>query len=108
MNLRPLFALLLGFAAASTQAQLLSQVALDSVRTYRDLEKALKEPLQVYRLDLSGKKLKELPDGVRQLKNLNALDLGHNKLRTLPEWLGELTYMPVSYTHLTLPTICSV
>eukprot|EP00975_Prorocentrum_lima_P003274 723706-Prorocentrum_lima.AAC.1 len=24
------------------------------------------------------------------------------------EWLGEQTELPVSYTHLTLPTICSV
>lgn len=74
-------------------AQLLSQPALDSVRTYRSLEQALKEPDKVYRLDLSGSKLKEVPDGIRVFTNLNALDLGGNKLKAVPEWLGEFAYM---------------
>ena len=68
---------------AHAVAQLLPQHVLDSVGTYHDLEKALREPEKVYRLDLSGKKPKEVPEGVRQLKNLNALDLGKNKLREL-------------------------
>ena len=93
MILRPFLFLLVALVAVSAQAQLLSQVALDSVRTYRSSEKALKEPEKVYRLDLSGQKLKELPESVRQFKNLNALDLGHNKLRTLPDWIGEFRYM---------------
>ncbi len=92
MNARLLLPLALLFAQAAA-AQLLPQLTLDSVNTYHDLAKALKQPDQVYRLDLSGKKLKEVPEEVRQFKNLNALDLGHNKLRSLPDWMGELVYM---------------
>jgi Leucine-rich repeat (LRR) protein len=74
-------------------AQLLDAVALDSVRTYRSIERALKEPDQVFKLDLSGQKLKELPEELFLLKNLNALDLSNNKLKVLPERFGELVHM---------------
>jgi len=78
---------------APLSAQLLDPVALDSVRTYRSLERALKEPHLVYRLDLSGAKLKVFPAEIRQLTNLNALDLSGNKLKELPEWLNELVHL---------------
>lgn len=71
------------------RAQLLTIAALDTVHTYRSLEKAMKEPDKVYRLDLSKTKLKEVPD-LRMFKNLNALDLSQNKLKTIPAWLGEM------------------
>ena len=77
----------------NTNAQLLDAVALDSMRTFRSLEKALENPDQVYRLDLSGQKLKEVPEGVYLLKNLNALDLSNNKLKVLPDRLQELRNM---------------
>lgn len=85
-----LFALVFAFTA---QAQLLDAVALDSMRTFRSLEKALENPDQVYRLDLSGQKLKEVPEEVFRFKNLNALDLSHNKLKALPDRLQELKHM---------------
>ncbi|HQW40936.1 MAG: leucine-rich repeat domain-containing protein [Flavobacteriales bacterium] len=74
-------------------AQLLDAVALDSMRTYRSLERALKEPDLVYRLDLSGQKLKVFPEEIFLLKNLNALDLSGNKLKELPARSGEFNYM---------------
>jgi Leucine-rich repeat (LRR) protein len=77
----------------TAHAQLLDALALDSVRTFHSLEKALQNPDEVYRLDLSGQKLKEVPEGVYLLKNLNALDLSGNKLKALPERLQELKYM---------------
>ena len=79
--------------ATILRAQLLDAVALDSVRTYRSLQRALAEPDKVYRLDLSGQKLKELPEAFYQLKNLNALDLSNNKFKELPERLQELKYL---------------
>lgn len=79
--------------AASVRAQLLPQAVLDTVRTFRSLERALQEPDSVYRLDLSRQGLKEVPGELRRLKNLNALDLGRNKLRSLPAWMNELLYM---------------
>ena len=86
-------ALLLFIGPLVGHAQLLTQVALDSVRTFHSLESARKDPLKVYRLELSNKKLKEVPEEIRSMKNLNALDLGRNKLRKLPDWLGELAYL---------------
>ena len=77
----------------TVHAQLLDAVALDSMRTYRSLERALKEPDLVYRLDLSGKKLKVVPEEIYLLKNLNALDLSGNKLKEIPARLGEFNYM---------------
>jgi leucine-rich repeat protein SHOC2 len=79
--------------SCAAQAQLLRAPELDSARTYRNLQRALAQPELVYRLDLSGQKLKEVPEEVRLLVNLNALDLAHNKLKELPVWLGELRYM---------------
>ncbi|MBS1570679.1 MAG: leucine-rich repeat domain-containing protein [Bacteroidetes bacterium] len=81
------------FAVMAAQAQLLPQTALDTVRTFHSLERALQHPDSVYRLDLSHKKLKQVPEEIRRLKNLNALDLGRNKLRDLPGWMNELRYM---------------
>lgn len=89
-------ALILAFfflSAMSARAQLLDAVALDTVRTYRSLERALKEPDKVYRLDLSGQKLKDIPDDIYILKNLNALDLSGNRLKELPDRLGEFTHL---------------
>lgn len=82
--------LVLGHAA---QAQLLPQTKLDSVRTFHSLERALQQPDSVFRLDLSRHKLRQVPEEIRRLKNLNALDLGRNHLKDLPPWMNELQYM---------------
>jgi leucine-rich repeat protein SHOC2 len=80
-------------AAVFSHAQLLSPATLDSVETFHSMERALQDPDKVYRLDLSSKKLKEVPEDIRKFRNLNALDLGTNKLRTLPAWLADLAYL---------------
>ncbi|MBK7943600.1 MAG: leucine-rich repeat domain-containing protein [Flavobacteriales bacterium] len=77
----------------ATHAQPLPQSTLDTVRTYRSLERALAEPMQVYRLDLSKQKLKAVPEELRRLPNLNALDLGRNKLKELPAWFTDLAHL---------------
>ena len=91
MRIVPLLFLLL--ICTCTRAQLLDAIALDTVRTYRSLERALEDPMRVYKLDLSKQKLKELPEELRRLPNLNSLDLGHNKLKTLPEWISEFAHL---------------
>ena len=77
----------------SLQAQLLDEAALDTMRTYRSLESAMKHPAEVYKLDLSGQKLKELPKEIVQCKNLNVLILDKNKLTRLPNELKQLQYL---------------
>lgn len=81
------------FVVTGMRAQLLPPATLDTVETFRSMERALQDPEKVYRLDLSGKKLKEVPEDIRKFRNLNALDLGTNKLRTLPAWIADLTYL---------------
>ena len=90
---RPSALLLLASLAATASAQLLTQTALDSTKEFYSIASAMKEPDKVYRLQLTKKKYKVLPEEIRQFKNLNALDIGKNKLKELPEWLGELVYM---------------
>ena len=91
--LRACAILFLGTLGDVASAQLLPQAELDSTKEYYSIASALKEPDKVYRLQLTKKKYKVLPEEIRQFKNLNALDIGKNKLKELPEWLGELVYM---------------
>ncbi len=79
--------------AMPMHAQLLDPIALDTVKEYHSLEAALRDPEKVFKLQLTQKKLKVVPDDIRKLTNLNALDLGRNKLKELPAWMGELVNM---------------
>ncbi|EKR38098.1 leucine rich repeat protein [Leptospira interrogans serovar Hebdomadis str. R499] len=58
--------------------------------TYRDLTKALKNPLDVRVLNLSSQKLTTLPKEIKQLQNLKSLDLANNQFKTLPKEIGQL------------------
>ena len=44
-------------------------------------------------LDLSRLNLKEIPESLRDLKQLRTLKLESNELTALPEWLGKLTQL---------------
>jgi Leucine-rich repeat (LRR) protein len=78
--------------------------------TYTDLTKALKNPEDVYGLDLSGQELTEFPKEIFQFKNLRILNLGYdyenqkgNKLTSLPAEIGKLTQLTtldLSYNQL--------
>ena len=79
----------------TSKAQLLSKVGVDSVEAYLDLELALDEVDQVFSLDLSGKKLREVPPEIALLTNLNILDLSRNKLREIPSFSGDMSNLQV-------------
>ncbi len=76
-------------------AQLLDTAALLAQPVYEDLNKALQDPDKVYRLDLRGQKLKEVPPEIFKFKNLQDLDLSRNKLKSIPETIGLLTNLQV-------------
>jgi len=61
-----------------------SESAKDKI--YDSLEEAMKvHPDSVFHIDLSGKRLTELPSQVLAFKNLISLDLSKNKLTSLPD-----------------------
>jgi len=73
-------------------------VAQSSSKLYRDLEDALMHKDSVYRLDLSGKRLRQFPEEIFELKALQELDLSRCKLDSMPtDWpLSELTSLVLS------------
>jgi len=81
----------LGFTRGN--AQLLSTSALDSMPVYTDLLVALKNPLEVYRLDLTRKKLKDFPQEIFLLVHLNELVLDKNKIIAVPNDIQTLKYL---------------
>jgi Leucine-rich repeat (LRR) protein len=67
--------------------------AEDKVLT--SVEDALKNPETVEKLDLSGKGLWQLPEGVSKLVNLKSLNLSSNDLEVLSPQIGELRNLEV-------------
>lgn len=54
-------------------------------KVFKSLSLALQQPDSVFILELKGKKLKEIPEGVYKLPYLRVLDLGNNKINLIPE-----------------------
>jgi ankyrin repeat protein len=54
------------------------------------LDLALKNPLEITKLDLSSQGLKNLDPKIAQLKNLKVLKINSNQLKELPKEIGEL------------------
>lgn len=79
--------------AFGLNAQLLDKIGLDTMPIYKSMEKALRNPDDVYRLDLSKQKLTELPAELEKLTNLNELVLKKNKLIALDESITKLKYL---------------
>mgnify|MGYP001027866884 CR=1 FL=1 len=66
-----------------------------STLTYTRLGQALAKPEQVIRLDLSKQQLKELPDELKKLKNLEYLDISHHHFQAFPEVIFTLKKLRV-------------
>lgn len=54
-------------------------------KVFKSLSAALQQPDSVYILELKGKKLTEIPEGVTKLPYLKVLDLGNNKIKMIPD-----------------------
>lgn len=59
-------------------------------KVYKSLNYALQHADSVYILELKGKKLTEIPEGVFKLPHLIVLDLGRNKIKVLPASVSRL------------------
>ena len=72
------------------QGELLSKKELKKAPNYHSIEKALKNPDEVYKLYLNYKSYTEVPSEIGQFKNLQELGLGENKLTTLSPEIFQL------------------
>jgi Leucine-rich repeat (LRR) protein len=79
--------------AITAHGQSLSPESLDTMKIYYDISHALENPNAVFRLDLSKKKLKEIPPEVFRLTNLNELILDKNKIDSIPDEIGSLIFL---------------
>lgn len=62
---------------------------IDSSMVFTSMEKALKNPEQVFHLDLSNKRLKDLPADLNKFTRLKSLNLSKNKLKSV----GSLSFL---------------
>jgi len=60
---------------------------------YFNIDSALMINKQVYRLNISSKKISNLPDDIYMLSELQILDINDNYLTTLPREIQELSYL---------------
>jgi len=70
--------------------QLLDSLTLDTMVACKSITAALKDTANVIKLDLSKKKLTDVPEAIRKFPNLQYLDLSKNKITEVPKWIGEL------------------
>lgn len=91
------------FNISAQSHKALKQEELDQKPVYYLMDEALKNPEDVYKLDLGSQNLKEIPKEIEKLKYLQSLSLGvhygsklgypENNLSLLPEELKELKYL---------------
>ena len=87
--------LMLFFFAMNLNAQALDEHDLLEAPIYNSLQEALKSPETVHRLDLSNKKLKEVPVEIQKLPNLQELRLDNNELKTVSEVLAACKHLEI-------------
>ncbi len=83
----------LSFSMLNAQAV---TTAAASEKSYKSLEEALKNPVRVYRLDLSNQQFKTLPDSIwSKFENLEYLSLKNDHLKEIPKGIGNLKNLRV-------------
>lgn len=104
---KKLLLLLVGFClfCISSYAQLLDSTKLAEAKVFYSLQEALKNPDEVYKLNLSKKGLKEIPTDIGKLTKLQVLNIRKNKIKSLPEEIGNLKNLQeidMASNHITL------
>jgi len=79
------------------QSSLLSEEDLKEEKVYKNLEKALKNPSEVYILDLSGQGLDKIPRDVGRFRKLQVLILTNNNIGELPREMTRLRNLQILY-----------
>jgi len=79
------------------QNEHLSKEELLNADTYFSLEKAKRTPLKVFKLDLSKNALTNVPNEIKQFKNLQKLILSDNLLIEIPDWISQLESLQYIY-----------
>ncbi|MEO0895200.1 MAG: leucine-rich repeat domain-containing protein [Bacteroidota bacterium] len=74
---------------------ILGAAALQRQKWYTNIQEAISNPEKVYKLSLSGQKLKEVPRDLLYFPNIQVLDLGNNKIKLLPEDIALLKNLQV-------------
>lgn len=91
--MKQLLYIFLFFSFASSKAQLLDSMALDTLTAYTSIAEAMKNPDKVVKLVLRKQKLRAIPKEVFQFKNLQYLDLAKNNIKSIPDSIGVLTQL---------------
>jgi len=99
MKFKFLPALFLSLTFLNTHAQILNENDLAAAPVVNSIEDAMKDPLRVNRLDLTGNKLTTIPAEVYKLTNLQELVLNNNKLKTLPQEISGLKHLEILYLN---------
>lgn len=73
----------------------LEEREMQNYTVFTDLNLALKKPLNVYALDLSGQKLGAIPKEVLEFKNLQELYFSDNQLDSFPSCLIQLEFLKI-------------
>ena len=89
MSLRSLY--LVVFVGCISSSSLFAQQVASENKWFTDLKDALSEPEQVYKLDLSGQDLEEIPAELKLFPNLDGLKLIDNHISEIGTELSENT-----------------
>jgi Leucine-rich repeat (LRR) protein len=90
-----LFFLCIFFGSVNSFSQVLSAEELESKPVFKNLSDAEKNPLEVFRLDLSGQDLTEVPQAIYTFTNLNELSLSNNALVVFPKEILSLKNLQI-------------
>ncbi len=95
MNIRLITCIAALVASLNVAAQSLTPEQLDTCRVFNDLGEAIVQADQVYVLDLTRQRLKEFPQEVFLMRNLNTLVLDRNKLDSIPNRIQDLHHLQI-------------
>ncbi len=74
----------------SAQYQLLDSLTLDTLRSFKSIGEAIKNPESVIKLELRRKKIKKFPPEIFNFPNLQYLDISKNDIEEIPAEIGQL------------------